>query len=81
MIFNFNFIKKNFFFSKINGLLIRFSLKSFFSPMMQKYPSTSLNQNENLVKPSNEALSFLLMYSKSIEVKKGKKQRIILCKN
>jgi hypothetical protein len=49
--------------------------------MMQKYPSISLNQNENLVKPSNEALSFLLMYSKSIEVKKGKKQRIILCKN
>jgi hypothetical protein len=48
---------------------------------MYKYPFISLNQNENLVKPSNEALSFLLMYSKSIEVKKGKKQRIILCKN
>jgi len=49
--------------------------------MMQKYPTLSLNQNENLDKPTNEAISFLLMYSKSIEVKKGKKQRIILCKN
>lgn len=49
--------------------------------MMHKYPSISLNQNENLVKPSLDAISFLLMYSKSIEVKKGKKQRIILCKN
>jgi hypothetical protein len=49
--------------------------------MMHKYPSISLNQNENLAKPSLEVISFLLMYSKSIEVKKGKKQRIILCKN
>jgi hypothetical protein len=49
--------------------------------MTHKYASISLNQNENLVKPSNEAISFLLMYSKSIEIKKGKKQRILLCKN
>jgi hypothetical protein len=49
--------------------------------MTHKYPSISLNQNENLAKPSNEAISFLLMYSKSLEVKKGKKQRIFLCKN
>jgi hypothetical protein len=49
--------------------------------MINKYPSISLNQHENIVKPSNESISFLLMYSKSIEVKKGKKQRIVLCKN
>jgi hypothetical protein len=57
----------------------RFSLKPFW-PMMNKY-TQACAQNDNYVKPSNDSISFILMYSKAIEVKKGKKHKLIICKN
>jgi len=57
----------------------RFTLK--YSPMIKKYPTLSLSENENKIKPLDTSINFLLSYSKSTEIKKTKKHVIILCKN
>jgi hypothetical protein len=48
--------------------------------MINKY-TQDYAQNENYVKPSNESIAFILMYSKAIEIKKGKKHKLVICKN
>jgi hypothetical protein len=49
--------------------------------MIKKYPTLSLSENENKIKPLDTSINFLLNYSKSTEIKKTKKHVIILCKN
>ncbi|MEN9987100.1 MAG: hypothetical protein RLZZ585_139 [Bacteroidota bacterium] len=49
--------------------------------MVQKFYSETLVENEAKLRPSKAALDFILSYSKSLEVKKLKKQKVFICKN
>jgi hypothetical protein len=49
--------------------------------MVQKFYSETLVENEAKLRPSKAALDFILSYSKALEVKKLKKQKVFICKN
>jgi len=49
--------------------------------MVQKNYSETLLDNEAKLQPSLAALQFIMNYSKAMEVKKGRKQKIFICKN
>ena len=49
--------------------------------MVQKFYSETLVENEAKLRPSKAALDFILSYSKALEVKKIKKQKVFICKN
>ena len=49
--------------------------------MMQKYSQETLLTEKNGLQPKDSTLQFLLNYSKSIEVKKLRKSKILICKN
>jgi hypothetical protein len=49
--------------------------------MVQKFYSETLVENEAKLRPSKSALDFILSYSKALEVKKLKKQKVFICKN
>jgi hypothetical protein len=70
-------------FSNQNNNRQNFALKrkTFISPMVQKFYSETLFENEAKLKPSKAAIDFILNYSKCMEVRKIKKQKIFICKN
>jgi hypothetical protein len=47
-------------------------------PMLKKYPELVIAPEDTKVGPSDKTLKMLLQYSKSIEVKRTKKQKMIV---
>lgn len=46
--------------------------------MLKKYPETIAQSEELKIGPSSKTLKMLLNYSKSVEVKKSKKEKLLI---
>jgi hypothetical protein len=49
--------------------------------MSKKYLLEILENNKPILQPTSASIQFLLSYSKAMDVKKFKKQRVLFCKN
>lgn len=67
-------------FNKINSNEVRFLLKRSL-PMLKKYTEIIAPSEELKIGPSAKTLKMLLNYSRSVEVKKTKKDKVLLILN